>query len=149
MISGALPWPYADLRTTNGWRINGSRDSAAGPNRLESRGTSRHPRTLNPNDSAISSKMFVDSFSVSVSGLKNRFPAAYWPCGGRVSPVSRAKFLMKNLWGIEVMTPAPSPSRASDPTAPRWVILQRRFFAGARRQQGVQVMGELAWAHHR
>ena len=44
-------------------------------------------------------------------------------------PFSFSKFLMKNLCGIEVMTPAPSPSRASDPTAPRWVILQSKFFA--------------------
>jgi hypothetical protein len=36
---------------------------------------------------------------------------------------------MKNLCGIEVMTPAPSPSLASEPTAPRWVILHRRFRA--------------------
>lgn len=44
---------------------------------------------------------------------------------------SRSKFLMKNLWGMEVMTPAPSPSRTSDPTAPLWVMLQRRLRAVA------------------
>ena len=36
---------------------------------------------------------------------------------------------MKNLWGIEVITPAPSPSLASEPTAPLCVMLQSRFCA--------------------
>ena len=77
----------------------------------------------------MSSNCLFDSCSVSSSGLKNKFPTAYWPRGGNLMPCSFWKFLMKNLWGIDVMTPAPSPSRASEPTAPRWVILHSKFRA--------------------
>lgn len=35
----------------------------------------------------------------------------------------------KKASGMPTMTPAPSPSRASAPTAPRWVMLQRRDLA--------------------
>ncbi len=51
----------------------------------------------NPSDSAISSNCLFDSCNVSSSGLKNRLPTAYCPCGGSLISVSRSKFLIKNL----------------------------------------------------
>ena len=129
VICGSLPSPYALRKTTNGHRISGSRDNAAGPKRSLFTGICLQPSTRRPSSSAICSNCSVDFLRTSVFGLKNRLPAAYIPCGGRPNPVSRAKFLTKNLWGMEVITPAPSPSRASEPTAPRWVMLHSRLCA--------------------
>src|SRR6202021_555022 len=129
VVSGALPLPYADAKTTNGCSMIGLRDAAAGPRSVESFGGARQPSPLNPSGFVMSSNCLFDSCTVSSSGLKNRLPTAYCPKGGSLISVSRSKFLMKNLCGIEVMTPAPSPSRASEPTAPRGDMLQSKFRA--------------------
>ena len=97
VISGLFPVPYADARTTKGCNMIGSLDNAAGPSSVESRGTSRHPSVRRPSSVAVSSKLVVACFSISVSGLKNKLPTAYCPCGGNSMPTSRAKFLTKNL----------------------------------------------------
>ncbi len=115
--------------TTAGWRILGSRDKDAGPNNDESTGTGRHPSTCNPCDRAIDSKVAFDRSKTSGSFLKNKFPTAYCPAAGSSTPQRYLNSRRMNLSGIEVITPAPSPSRASEPTAPRCVMLQRRYLA--------------------
>ena len=45
-----------------GCNMIGSREAAAGPRRVESLGGSRHPNTLNPSDSEISSNCFFESW---------------------------------------------------------------------------------------
>src|ERR1700731_1667543 len=57
-------------------------------------------------------------------------PIAYSPGAGSVKP-SSAAFLAKNLCGICVRMPAPSPARGSAPTAPRCSRLTRMVSASA------------------
>ena len=91
----------------------------ASPPRLSGfTGTARHPRTFPPFKWTASSIMLFTRFrAASSSGMKS-IPIPYDPCAGKSNP-SFLHSLLKNVCGIWVSIPAPSPVFRSPPMAPR------------------------------
>ena len=87
-------------------------------------GVSRQPRTR---EAFFADDALEDAFALQArvrSTGRNVMPTPYSPAGGRVKP-SLAHSRAKNLCGIWISTPAPSPVSGSQPQAPRWVRLMR------------------------
>ena len=88
---------------------------ALSPTRLLSLGTSRQPSSVTPSSSITCAiRLRIVSRSRSSRG-RNTSPAPYEPASGSVNGTA----LRKNVSGVWIMMPAPSPVFASHPQAPR------------------------------
>src|SRR4051812_22335616 len=99
--------------------MRGSLSLGVGPTNWLFVGTSRQPIRRMSYSRMIRSKRFSHHRRATKSFGRKSIATAYSPALGSLNPSSPA-LRRKNLSGVEIMIPAPSPESVSQPQAPRW-----------------------------
>ena len=101
------------------WRMNGSLASAVSPSEALLVGTVRQPRKVWPSDCTICSNRSSSLRRFTWIARQEHHAAAVLAGFGQGDAGPACSASSKNLCGIWIRTPAPSPVLASAPQAPR------------------------------